>query len=164
MFSIDIINKNIDDKEPINLIINSGGGEMSSAWQICDMMDFVSTPVYTIGLGTIASAALIIFMNGKKRTLSSRCAIMSHQYSWGSAGTHSDLIAVRKQQDLNMVKILNHYKETTGLSEKAILKNLLGEHDIWLTPEEAVKFNIADSIVHTKKKRNTSGRKTKTAK
>ena len=154
IFSIDIINKQIQKKEPINLIINSGGGDLNAAWQICDMMDFVDTPVYTVGLGIIASAALVVFMNGKqgKRTLSSRCAVLSHQYSWGSNGTHSDLIAVRKQQDLNMTKMLNHYKETTGLSEKVILKNLLTEHDIWLTPEEAIKYNIADSVITSKRK------------
>jgi ATP-dependent Clp protease protease subunit len=154
LFSIDLINQNVPKKEPINLIINSGGGDLDAAWQICDIMDSISTPVHTIGLGHIASAALIIFMNGRKgkRNLSSRCSVLSHQYSWGAAGTHSDLLAVRKQQDLNMVKILKHYKETTGMTEKAILKNLLGEHDIWLTPEEAVKFNIADNIIKSKKK------------
>ena len=86
ILSIDLINQSLDKPEPINLIINSGGGSMSSAWQICDMMDFVSSPVHTVGLGLVGSAALVIFMNGKKgkRTLSSRCSVLSHQYSWGA--------------------------------------------------------------------------------
>lgn len=166
LLSIDMINQNLDKPEPINLVINSGGGSLNSAWQICDMMDFIDTPVYTVGLGEIASAALIIFMNGKKghRIVSSRCAIMSHQYSWGAAGKHSDLLAVRKEQDHNHVRIMNHYKETTRLSEKTIMKALLPEHDVWLSPEEAIKYNIADKIVYTKKKKAPNGRKTNTEK
>lgn len=164
LLSIDMINKNLERPEPINLIINSGGGLLSSAWQICDMMDFIDSHVYTIGLGEIASAALMIFMNGKKghRSVSSRCSIMSHQYSSGIVGKHSDLLAVRREQDFNHDKILKHYKETTGLSEKVILKNLLQEHDVWLSPEEAIKFNMADKVVYSKKqsKKVSNGRKT----
>ena len=155
MLSIDLINAELDKPEPINLVLNSPGGSLNAAWQICDMMDFVDTPVYTIGLGEIASAALIIFMNGQKghRTVSSRCSIMSHQYSWGAMGKHSDLLAVRKEQDFAAAKILKHYKETTGLTDKVISKNLLQEHDTWLSPEEAVKFNMADKIIQSKKKK-----------
>ena len=51
-----------------------------------------------------------------------------------------------------MKKIIQHYKECTGLSEKVIVTNLLQEHDSWLTPEEAIKFNLADKISITKKK------------
>jgi ATP-dependent Clp protease protease subunit len=155
MLSIDLINAEIDKPEPINLVLNSPGGSLNAAWQICDMMDFVDTPVYTIGLGEIASAALIIFMNGQKghRTVSSRCSIMSHQYSWGAMGKHSDLLAVRKEQDFAAAKILKHYKETTGLTDKVISKNLLQEHDTWLSPEEAVKYNMADKIIQSKKKK-----------
>ena len=154
LLSIDLINATLEKPEPINLVINSGGGSINAAWQICDMMDFVDTPVYTVGLGEIASAALMIFMNGNKghRTLSSRCSIMSHQYSWASFGKHSDLIAVRKEQDITHQKCLQHYKETTGLSEKVIMKNLLQEHDTWLSPAEAIKFNMADKIINSKKK------------
>ena len=155
MLSIDLINAELDKPEPINLVLNSPGGSLNAAWQICDMMDFVDTPVYTVGLGEIASAALIIFMNGQKghRTVSSRCSIMSHQYSWGAMGKHSDLLAVRKEQDFAAAKILKHYKETTGLSDKVISKSLLQEHDTWLSPEEAIKFNMADKIIHSKKKK-----------
>jgi ATP-dependent Clp protease, protease subunit len=160
LLSIDLINQNLENPEPVNLVINSGGGSLNAAWQICDMMDFIDTPVYTVGLGLIASAALVIFMNGSKghRTLSNRCSLMSHQYSWGAIGNHSDLLAVRKEQDVTMEKILKHYKETTKLSEKVILSNLLKEHDVWLTPEEAIKFNIADKIVSTKNKKKKYGR------
>jgi len=166
LLSIDLINQNLDKPEPVNLVINSGGGSLNAAWQICDMMDFIDTPVYTVGLGVIASAALVIFMNGNKghRILSSRCSLMSHQYSWGAVGNHSDLLAVRKEQDVTMAKILKHYKETTKLSEKVITANLLKEHDVWLTPEEAIKFHIADKIVTTKKKKKINGRTSKISK
>lgn len=162
LLSIDLINATLDKPEPINLVINSPGGSLTAAWQICDMMDFVDSPIFTVGLGEIASAALIIFMNGTPghRTLSSRCSVMSHQYSWGAMGKHSDLIAVRKEQNFAAARILKHYKETTGLTETVISKNLLQEHDTWLSPEEAVKYNMADKIIRSKKKVTKDGRKT----
>lgn len=153
LLTADFINSTLDVPEPITMLINSPGGSVTDAWQICDIMDYVNSEIHTVGLGNICSAGLIVFMNGAKghRTVSDRCAIMSHRYSWGAEGKHTDLIAVRKEQDYVHQRILRHYIECTGLSRKYIEKNLLQEHDAWLTPEEAKKHKMVDKIIQTKK-------------
>lgn len=158
LLTAEFINASLDIPEPITVIINSPGGSVTSAWQMCDMMDYVSSEIHTVGVGKICSAGLLLFMNGAygHRKVSDRCAIMSHRYSWGAEGKHTDLIAVRKEQDYVHQRILRHYIECTGLSKKYIEKHLLTEHDAWLTPEEAKKHKLVDIVVPSKKKKGKS--------
>jgi ATP-dependent Clp protease, protease subunit len=151
LLSIDFLNKSNGKIEPINLIINSPGGDLTAAWQICDIMDFISTPIHTVGLGQICSAALIILMNGTERRITDRTAIMSHEYSWGTEGNHDQLIATTKEFNNIIKRMLTHYKECTGLPESTIKKDLLNGSDCWLTPKMAKKFNIIDEIVVSSK-------------
>lgn len=155
MVALDKINMIADTPHPITMIVNSGGGSINAAWQICDVMDYISTPVYTTGLGQIASAALMIFMNGEpgKRVITEKTSIMSHLYSWGAAGGHNNLISVNKEFKSTYERMLAHYINCTGLKKKTIEKELLCEHDIWLTAEEALKFNIADEVIKSKLKK-----------
>lgn len=161
LLTAEFINSSLEQPEPITIIINSPGGSVTSAWQICDMMDYVNSEIHTVGVGKICSAGLLLFMNGTKgfRKVSDRCAIMSHRYSWGAEGKHTDLIAVRKEQDYVHQRILSHYMECTGNSKSYIEKNLLQEHDTWLTPEEAKKHKMVDEIVETKKSRKLNKNK-----
>lgn len=153
LLSIDFINKTNGKIEPINLIINSPGGDLTAAWQICDVMDFVTTPIHTIGLGQICSAALVILMNGStgNRKITDRTALMSHEYSWGTEGNHDQLIATTKEFNNIIKRMLTHYKECTGLSESVIKANLLNSSDSWLTPKQAKKYNIVDEVVVSSK-------------
>lgn len=153
LLSIELLNKTNDTDEPVTLFINSGGGLVSSAWQICDMMDFISTPVHTVGVGLVASAALIILMNGSKgeRKVTDRTSIMSHRFSGGTIGNHSNLIAANKEFETMHDRMIKHYVECTGLEKSQIEERLLLEHDKWLTPLEAKKLNLIDEIVESNK-------------
>lgn len=141
---------------PITLIINSVGGDLMAAWQICDLMDFIDCPVYTTGVGQVASAALIILMNGEigHRAVSDRTSIMSHRYSWGTAGKHNDLISIQDEFRNTHNRMLKHYMDCTGLSEKEIEDKLLCEHDVWLTSQQAKKFGLIDNVAVSKKTKN----------
>jgi ATP-dependent Clp protease protease subunit len=154
MVALDKINEMTNTMHPITMIVNSGGGAVDAAWQICDIMDHIRTPVHTTGLGEIASAALMIFMNGEPghRVISDKTSIMSHLYSWGTAGSHNNLISANKEFNSIYDRMLKHYMNCTGLTKKVIEKELLCEHDVWLTSDEAVKYGIADEIVRSKRK------------
>lgn len=153
LLAANVSNQTNGEYIPITLLINSPGGEVSAGWQICDMMDFIETPVYTTGTGLIASAALMIFMNGEPghRTLSDRASIMTHQYSAGNQGNHAELIA----QNIEFVnlhnRIIKHYVECTGLSIKQVEDNLLKPYNVWLTPTEARTFKLCDKVIVSKK-------------
>ena len=108
-------------------------------------------PIKTIGIGMIASCGVLTFMAGKKgrRILTPNTSILSHQYSWGSAGKEHELFARVREFELSTERMLTHYKKCTGLSEKKIREVLLPPEDVWLSSKEAVKYGIADKIVST---------------
>jgi ATP-dependent Clp protease protease subunit len=133
----------------MRMIINSPGGEVAGAFALIDTMKGSKIPVYTYGLGEIASCGLMTFIAGEKgkRYITRNTAIMSHQYSWFSSGKHNELMATVKEFENTHQRILEHYKRCTGLTETQIKKYLLPAQDVWLTAQEAVKFGIADEIV-----------------
>ena len=147
-----IIARNLMKKDRpkcIKMIINSPGGEVSSAFALIDTMKGSSIPIYTYALGEIASCGLLTFIAGEKgkRFITRNTSILSHQYSWGSWGKEHELMARVKEFNNSTERMIEHYKKCTGMSEKTIRKYLLPPEDVWLTAKEAVKYGIADEIV-----------------
>jgi len=137
--------------EYLNLIINSPGGDLNSAFALIDVMKGSAIPVHTLGIGQISSCALLTFMSGAKghRVLTPNTSILSHQYSWGSYGKEHELISRVKEFELTSTRMLELYKHCTGLTETKIREILLPAKDVWLSAKEAVEYGIADSIKST---------------
>ena len=135
----------------IHLYINSPGGEVASAFHLIDIIKQSRIPVYTYGMGSIASCGVLLMMAGESghRYLTQNTSIMSHQYSWGSGGKEHELYARIKQFEISSEKLMEHYKKCTGKNRKYIRKHLLPESDMWMTPEEAITHGIADKVVET---------------
>lgn len=133
----------------MKMLINSPGGEVGSAFSIIDTMKGSKIPIYTYGLGEIASCGLMTFIAGERghRYITRNTAILSHQYSWGSWGKEHELMARVKEFNNTHARIVEHYKRCTGLTEAQIKKYLLPAEDVWLTAKEAIKYGIADQIV-----------------
>lgn len=147
-----ILQRNLMQKnEPdqIKLIINSPGGDLNSCFALVDTMRGSRIPIFTYGLGLVASCALMTFISGERghRYLTKNTSILSHQYSWGSSGKEHELFATVKEYNYTADRVMNHYKKCTGLSEKKIKEILLPPQDVWLTAKEAVKYGLADSVV-----------------
>ena len=83
----------------IKMLINSPGGEVPSAFALIDTMKGSKIPIYTYGLGEIASCGLLTFMAGQKgnRFITRNTAILSHQFSWGTIGKEHELMASVKE-------------------------------------------------------------------
>lgn len=147
-----IIERNlITEQKPkcMKLLINSEGGELHSAFALIDTMKGSKIPVYTYGLGQIASCGLLTFIAGEPghRYITPNTAILSHQFFWGYAGKEHELMVGMKEVSNVANRIMQHYKKCTGLTEKQIQTYLLPPEDVWLTAKEAVKLGLADKIV-----------------
>jgi len=146
----EIIAYNTEGKvEQIQMIVNSLGGECSAGFSIIDMMESSRIPVHTFGIGEIASMGLMVFMAGErgKRIITPRTSILSHRFSGRTGGNHSQMVACRKEQDMTHERIVNHYLQCTSVTTREELEStLLLPVDTWLSPEEALKYGIADIV------------------
>jgi ATP-dependent Clp protease protease subunit len=135
-------------RKELLLMICSDGGDVQDAFALIDVMRSSVIPIKTVGLGMIASSGLLIFLAGNngRRVLTPNTSILSHQFSWYNEGKAHELFATMKEFELTQVRMVNHYKECTGLTEEEIRNNLLPPHDVWLTAEDAKRLNICDEI------------------
>jgi len=140
-------------KRELLLMICSDGGCMESAFALIDVMRSSNIHIKTVGLGQIASAGLLIFLAGSpgRRVLTPNTSILSHQFSWGSDGKAHELFATIKEFELTHKRMVRLYKESTGMDDEEIKRTLLPPHDVWLTAEEALSFNICDAISDVKR-------------
>lgn len=136
------------------LMICSEGGSVEDAFALIDVMKASAIPIKTVGLGCIASSGLLIFLAGAKgrRILTPNTSILSHQYSNYADGKHHELFAIAKEHGLIQKRMLQHYKEATGLDEATILTKLLPPSDIYLSADEALDLHICDYISDLKQK------------
>ena len=132
----------------LTLIINSPGGELTSAFALIDIMNGSDIPIHTVGVGQIASCGLLVFMSGAKghRLLTPNTSILSHQWSGDLSGKEHELVAQQKENELTNARVLHHYKKITKLKEKIIKKVLLPANDVFLSAEEAIEYGLADAI------------------
>lgn len=135
-------------RKELLLMICSEGGDMSAAFALIDVMRSSNIPIKTVGLGQIASAGLLIFLAGSpgRRTLTPNTSIMSHQYAWGNDGKHHELLATIREFELTQKRMVQHYKDCTGLNEDDIKQHLLPPHDVYLSAEDALRLGVCDHI------------------
>ncbi len=130
------------------LMVCSDGGDLSCAFALIDVMRSSAIPVKTVGLGSIGSAGLLIFLAGapKRRILTPNTSILSHQFSWESSGKAHELFATMKEFELTHRRMVEHYRICTGLDDDSIKKILLPPQDVYLSAREALEYNICDAI------------------
>lgn len=130
------------------LMICSNGGAMEECFALIDVMRSSRIAIKTVGLGSIASCGLMIFLAGTRgrRILTPNTSILSHQFSWGSSGKVHELFATVKEFQLTEQRMIEHYKLATGLSDNDIRKVLLPPQDVYLSASEALEYGICDQV------------------
>ena len=137
------------NNKPIQLVISTYGGSVDEMFSLYDVMKFLNCPVHTIGLGKIMSAGVLLLSSGKKgcRLVGSNARLMAHPIAGAVFGKifemENEVAECRRMQNL-MIDLL---KKETKMTKADIDKIMNLNHDFYLTPEQAVKFGIADKII-----------------
>ena len=133
----------------LTMYINSSGGNLNDSLGLIDIMRTSQCPIRTIGIGSICSAAFMIFSSGTKgeRYIAKNTSIMCHQYTDGMEGKHHDIKSRFKEVELTNTRMIEILKENTGLETRTIKSKLLCPTDVWLTAEELIELGIADSFL-----------------
>ena len=136
-----------ESNDPIYVYINSPGGDVYSGFAIHDMIRYVSSPVFVIGEGLVASAAALIYLSADKdkRLAFPHSTYLIHQPLSQMKGVASDMaIQAEKMEELRnaLDKLI---ADATGKSLDEVKKDT--ERDCWLSASEALEYGIVDRII-----------------
>lgn len=139
----DIIDALPSTNEDVEVIINSGGGEVMSGSEIYSALKSYSGNVNVKVVGVAASAASVIAMAGDTIEMSPTAQMMIHNASTLAYGDDRAMASASKM--LNSVNrgIANAYMNKTGKSEQEILDMMNKES--WMSAQDAVDLGFADS-------------------
>ena len=145
-----IVFENLDAKEKVlTLYVNSSGGDLYQAFALIDIMRNSKHVVRTVGIGSVMSAAFLIFASGDhgERHIAANTGIMCHQFSGGTDAKFHDLKAEMKENEMLNKKMVEILKNATGLAPSRIKTKLLPASDVYLTAQEAIELGIADHLI-----------------
>ena len=136
----------LSPKEKITIYINSPGGSVSSGLAIYDVMQNVSSPIETIGMGMCASMGAFLLSSGTKglRKAYPNCEIMIHQPLGGSNGQVSDLEIMTNRFIYLENKLNKILSENTNQPLDKIVKDT--DRNYFMSSEDALKYQLIDEI------------------
>ena len=136
-----------DEKAPIYMYIDSPGGDVDAGFAIYDVIRFVKSPVYLVGMGLIASAATLVLLAVPKeqRVGLPNSRYLIHQPLGGMRGVATDIEIYAKDMEKIRVKLNKIISDATGVSLEQVTKDT--DRDYWLDAEEAVKYGLISKII-----------------
>ncbi len=129
---------------PLNVEINSPGGNVWDGLAIYNMLRGRQAPVTTKVVGVAASIASIIALAGDTVEIADAALMMIHDPSGLAAGTSDDMRKMADALDQHAAILAGVYEKKTGKTASAIRAAMKAE--TWFTSAEAIDFGLADSI------------------
>ncbi|MDR0641763.1 MAG: ATP-dependent Clp protease proteolytic subunit [Treponema sp.] len=133
--------------EPIRIFIDSPGGDADAGFAIFDMIRFVKPPVWTIGMGLVASAAAIIQLASPKerRVGLPNSHYLIHQPLSGIRGVATDIEIHARELDKLRARINHLIANETGAPFDQVEQDT--DRDYWMNADEAVKYGLLSKVV-----------------
>ncbi|WP_208644744.1 head maturation protease, ClpP-related [Lysinibacillus capsici] len=130
--------------EPIEVIINSGGGNVFAGSEIYTALRAYQGDV-TIKIYSFAGSSASIIAMARKSEISPTAQLMIHNVSLQSGGDYHDHEHVADILKNANETIANAYVLKTGKSKEEILE--LMDKETWLSPQTAKELGFIDSIM-----------------
>ena len=141
----DVLNALPTDNSPVEVVINSGGGDVYSGSEIYTALkDYPGTVTVKI-VGIAASAASVIAMAGDKVLISPTAQIMIHNVASVAQGDYRVMKHEAEVLKNYNKSIANAYMLKTGLSQEELL-NLM-DKETWLNAQQAKEKGFVDEIM-----------------
>ncbi|MES0490717.1 MAG: ATP-dependent Clp protease proteolytic subunit [Leptospirales bacterium] len=141
--------ENEEPGKPIYFFINSPGGVISSGMAVFDLMNMISSPVYTVDMGMAASMGALLFSAGEKghRYMFSHARVMIHQplISGQIVAPAIDIKIHAEEIKKTRTELNQILSDSTGKSIEQIAEDT--DRDYWMNAPEAIKYGIADKIL-----------------
>ena len=138
------------NSKPINLYIDSYGGQVYQCFGLLGIMKSSKIPIHTIVTGCAMSCGFLISVAGHKRFGYPKSTYLYHQVSGGAVGKSKDLedevIEVLRLQEM----IEDHTLEQTKISKSKLKRVYKNKTDWFIDTEEALKLKVIDEIIGEK--------------
>ena len=138
-----------DPEAPIQMYINSPGGEIYAGLAIYDTMQMLINPIRTIAVGVTASFGTVLLTAGTKgeRYALPNSTIHLHQPLGGAQGQATD-IEIQARQILKLKSLITSMlSKHTGQPLEVIEHDT--DRDIYMAANEAVKYGLVDHVLET---------------
>ncbi len=152
-----------DPESPIQMYINSPGGQVYAGMAIYDTMQMISNPISTLAVGMTASFGTVLLTAGTKgqRFALPNATIHMHQPLGGAQGQASD-IEIQAREILRLKVHLNEIlAKHTGQTVETIEKDT--NRDFYLDANAAVEYGLVDQVMEIPemKQLSSNGKKSK---
>jgi ATP-dependent Clp protease protease subunit len=144
---------NQEDRDaPINMYINSPGGQVYAGLAIYDAMQMISNPISTVAVGVTASFGTVLLAAGTKgqRYALPHATIHLHQPLGGAQGQVTDIEIQAKEFLRLRTKLTEILMNHTGQPEDVIERDT--ERDFWMSSEDAVQYGLVDEVLEAQPK------------
>jgi ATP-dependent protease ClpP protease subunit len=143
---------NVLAPKPINLHVNSAGGDVFEALAIYAALKNYPSPITAYVDSLAASAASFIVMAAEKIIISKNASMMIHEANGLVIGPSEDMRKMADLLDDATENIASIYADRTGKPVKN-WRNAMHE-ETWYRGDEAVKAGLADEVAVTSKVEN----------
>jgi ATP-dependent Clp protease protease subunit len=136
-----------DPESPIQMYINSPGGQVYAGLAIYDTMQMLPNPISTVAVGVTASFGTVLLTAGTKgqRYALPNATIHMHQVLGGVQGQASD-IEIHARETLRLKDLLtNVLSKHTGQPVEKIDRDT--NRDFFLDANGAVEYGLVDQVM-----------------
>jgi ATP-dependent Clp protease, protease subunit len=137
----------LDQKQPINLYINSPGGSVYAGLAIYDAMQMIQAPVSTVAVGVSASMGTALLTSGQKgkRYALPHATIHMHPTGGGAQGYTEDVRIATREQERLQAQLFHLMGKHSGHTWQEIEEYFL--RDRYLNAMEAKAFGLVDEVL-----------------
>lgn len=136
-----------DPESPIQMYINSPGGQVYAGMAIYDTMQMITNPISTLAVGMTASFGTVLLTAGTKeqRYALPNATIHMHQPLGGAQGQASD-IEIQAKEILRLKDRLNEILSYhTGQTMETIEEDT--NRDYYMNAQGAVEYGLVDQVM-----------------
>lgn len=130
---------------PIELHIQSMGGELLPTFYVCDLIKNLDTPVHIYIDGYVASAASLISICGEKRFMTKNSCILVHQLRAQTNGKLSEMKQEMNNLNQFMENLRNIYLNNSNITIEELDSLLYSEY--WLSSQKCLELGFVDKII-----------------
>jgi ATP-dependent Clp protease, protease subunit len=137
-----------DPGVPIHMYINCPGGMVTAGFAMYDVMQAISSPVYTYCMGFAASMGSVLLSGGEKghRYIYNTAEVMIHQPAVGGFQANSADIEINAKHIMRTKELTAEILAANcGQSKAKVLRDF--DRDYWMNAKEALAYGIVDQLV-----------------